>query len=316
VGHPDRICGSDTTHNSGTGRLTALARLVAAQHGVISRAQLRGCGFDDTWIKRSIGSGYLIRVHRGVYAFGHRQLKPEGHWLAAVLTYGDGTVLSHLTAAAHWGLLQSSASRIDVTVPKPREPEARPRIRLHRAHLHQADCLLHERIPITSPSRTLLDLADVVSPSRVRQAFEQSQRLRLFDLDRMHSLIARSPGRRGLKVIGKLLAEGQDDPPELRSGLEREFLDVVRAAGLPLPVTNVVVEGLTVDAHWPRHGLVVELDSYGYHGSRAKFEDDHERTEHLQRAGLDVRRFTRRRVHEQPGVVIATIREALAARRG
>jgi very-short-patch-repair endonuclease len=293
--------------------LTALARLVSAQHGVLSRAQLRGLGFGDTWIKRRIASGHLIRIYRGVYAVGHAQLTRQGHWMAAVLAGGQGALLSHLSAAAHWGLLHTASSRIDITVPSPKRRQAQAGLRIHRARLDESDCLLHKRIPVTSPSRTLLDLADVVPPNRVREAYEQSERLGRFDLATMHSLIARSPGRRGLKVLRRLLAESQDDPPELRSGVEREFLELIRAAGLPLPATNVVVEGLTVDAYWPRHGLVVELDTYGYHGSRAKFEDDRERTEHLQRAGLDCRRFTGRRVRQQPAAVVATVRKALAS---
>ena len=139
-----------------------------------------------------------------------------------------------------------------------------------------------------------------------------SQRIGLFDRRTLTALLDRSPGRRGLKPIRGLLAEARDDPPELRSGLERDFLGLIRAAGLPLPATNVVVEGVLVDCYWPRHGLVVELDGYAYHRSREAFERDHARTELLQDAGIEVRRFTDRRIDDQPGEVVASVRAALA----
>jgi very-short-patch-repair endonuclease len=269
-------------------------------------------GFTPKAIEHWIQVGYFNPVYPGVYAVGHPDLSRHGHFMAAVLACGDGALLSHVTAAVHWGLLRSAASRIDITVPSPRRVRAQHPIRIHRAGLHHDDYRLHEHIPVTGPARTLIDLADVVPANRIREAYEQSQRVGLFDRAELTALIARTNGRRGLKVIGRLLAEATDDPPELRSRLEREFLDLLRAAGIPLPATNVVVEGLVVDAYWPEHGLVVELDGYGYHHSREAFERDHERDEILANAGLAVRRFTHSRLHNHPESVMETMRTALA----
>ena len=308
---PWSIRGSMATHRSTKGRLDALAGLVAAQHGVVSRAQLLSLGFDGSWIKRRLASGYLIRIYRGVYAIGRGDLRREGHFMAAVLACGEGAALSHLAAMAHWGLLASAASKIDVTIPRRRRVGSGPRLRVHRARLSPGDITRFRRIPTTTVERTLLDLADVVSSDRVREAFEQAQSRHLLDVDSMRALLARSPGRRGLAVVGGLVEDAADEPPELRSRAERELLDLIRAAGLPLPVTNAVVDGITVDAFWPRHGLVVEVDGYAYHRSRRQFETDHERTELLQRAGLAVMRFTARRIREHRGEVAAAIRVAL-----
>jgi len=83
--------------------------------------------------------------------------------LAAVLAGGDGAVLSHVSAAAHWDLLSTSAVLIDVTAPVTRA--GRPGIRLHRARsLDARDTTRHEGIPITTVPRTLLDLAATVQP--------------------------------------------------------------------------------------------------------------------------------------------------------
>jgi hypothetical protein len=92
-----------------------LAQLAGAQWGVVSRGQLRALGFGRGAIERRLSVGRLHVVHRGVYAVGHRALRVEGRWLAAVLACGDGAVLSHRSAAAHWGLLASQQAVVDVT---------------------------------------------------------------------------------------------------------------------------------------------------------------------------------------------------------
>lgn len=312
---PTRIQGAYTSRNVPSGALRRLAEVATRQHGVVSLEQLRWLGFNKSWIDRRIAAGYLIRVQRSVYAVGHARLSREGYWMAAVLTYGEGTLLSHLSAAAHCGLLRTSAAKIDVSLASHRDVRARKGIRTHHSRLHPSDIGRKDSIPVTSPMRTLLDLADVVAPPRVREAFEQSQRMGLFDRRAVDAVIERSPGRRGLKVVGELIAEGQDTPPDLRSPREQEFLDLIRAAGLPIPQTNVVVEGILVDAYWPEHGLVVELDSYGYHRSKAKFEQDRKNTEQLQNAGLAVRRFSTDRLKEKPNAIVQAVRAELTRRR-
>jgi hypothetical protein len=268
-------------------------------------------GFAKSTITRRVAAGRLFRVFRGVYAVGHPRLSRRGSWMAAVLTYGSGALLSHRSAAALWGLLPPSDGRIDVTVERGARREGRLGVRLHRARLHPDDRSVRDAIPLTSPARTLVDLADVARPSTVRRAFEEAERLRIFDLHALSALLRRSRGRRGLRVLGELLAEGQDSPPTVRSQLERDFRDLIRSAGLPMPAMNVMVAGFEVDALWPQQGLVVELDGYDYHRSRLAFERDRERDERLQLTGLRVVRFTARRLRDDPGAVLRTIRRLL-----
>jgi len=186
--------------------------------------------------------------------------------MAAALAYGQGALVSHRSAAALWGLLPPADGRVDVTVDKGARRTGRAGVRLHRARLHPDDRSLRDAIPLTSPARTLLDLADVARPSTVRRAFEGAERLRIFDLRALKALLRRSRGRRGLRVLGELLAEGSDSPPTVRSQLERDFRDLIRSAGLPMPIANAVVAGIEVDALWPGQRLVVELDGYDYTG--------------------------------------------------
>ena len=170
---------------------------------------------------------------------------------------------------------------------------------------------MEDGIPVTTVARTLLDLAEVVAPSDLARAVEASERLRLFDLGAVEDVIARSPGRRGLRALGSALAAYRP-PPVTRTELERRLVCLCRDAGLDVPEMNVLVEGLEVDALWRDRRLVVELDS-SYHATTAAFERDRIRDATLQLAGYRVIRFTYRRVLDEPEAVVHTIRRLLGA---
>jgi very-short-patch-repair endonuclease len=300
----------------GAALIARLARLAAAQGGVVSRGQLLELGFTNAAIGRMVARGHLIRVRPGVYAVGHDRLSAQGRWMAAVLSCGDGALLSHLSAAAHWNLLQTNSGLIHVSLPSHRDVRVRQGLRIHRSHLHPADRASHHRIPLTSPHRTLLDLAETVPLDRLREALEQSIRTGMFDRRKLDAVVRRGRGRHGLKPLRIVLAETSDDPPDLRSRAEHRLRQLILEAGLPIPHYNTVVEGLVVDVHWPQHGLVVEIDGYSFHRSRDAFERDHVRTERLQRAGLAVLRFTARRILGPGNDVVGAIRRALGAGAG
>jgi predicted transcriptional regulator of viral defense system len=135
-----------------------VAELAGRQWGVVSLAHLRAAGLSYDAVRSRVRAGRLHRLHHGVYAVGHTVLKREGRWLAAVLACGDGAVLSHRSAAAHWGLLRSEATRTDVTTPARRAANATIRPHISR-FLIARDTTTHQDIPITSVPRTLLDLA-------------------------------------------------------------------------------------------------------------------------------------------------------------
>jgi very-short-patch-repair endonuclease len=86
-----------------------------------------------------------------------------------------------------------------------------------------------------------------------------------------------------------------------------------RRQGLRLPQVNVLVEGKLVDFYWPRERLIVEADSYGYHGDRPAFERDHQATVALQVAGYRVLRTTYRMLRDNPDPLLRLVRESLAA---
>lgn len=289
--HPDRI-------------LAALAR---RQHGVVSREQLLLFGFTPRMIQRLIESGHLHPVHRGVYAVGHRALTREAIWSAAVLAGGLDAALSHDNAGAHLSFIEEPRG-IHVTAPNLRR---RTGITVHRARLHPADRVIHNGIPLTSPARTLLDLAATLPPRPFKRAYEEADRLGLVKEGEIRRLLARSNGHPGITPLTAHLDETFAPAPTKRE-LEKRFLEVVTEAGLPRPSVNVRVEGHLVDAHWAEARLVVELDGRTFHRTDAKVERDYATSAELKLAGYEVLRFTWKQVTREPDLVLALLRRFLA----
>jgi predicted transcriptional regulator of viral defense system len=238
-----------------------VAEVAAAQYGVVSFAQVRAVGLGRGAVEKAVRGERLIRLHTGVYAVGHRVLRVEGHRLAAVLACGDRAVLSHRSAAAHWGLLPTARAVVDVTTPRTRRRV--PGIDLHRSRsLDARDTTTHQGIPITTVSRTLLDLAATIHASRLETALAQAERLQLYDLRAITDVLQRANGHRGKATLAQATA---GEPKLTRSELEQRFLALVRKAGLPEPLSNHVLADLDhqrheVDFYFPTENLVVETD--------------------------------------------------------
>jgi predicted transcriptional regulator of viral defense system len=271
-----------------------VAELAARQWGVVCIAQLQALGLRKDAVQRRVKAGRLHRVHHGVYAVGHTVLRPEGRRLAAVLACGEGAVLSHRSAAAHWGLLTTSAARIDVTVPRAARA-GNAELRLHRSRsLIACDTTTHQGIPITSVARTLLDLAATVRPDRLERALAQAEHLELYDHTAITELLARANGHRGRKALTEATAL---EPKLTRSEWEVRMLRLVRAAALPEPLVNLPFDvpdygECRPDFHWPLHRLIVETDGWRTHRTRAAFESDRAKDAALTAAGYRVVRFT------------------------
>jgi very-short-patch-repair endonuclease len=279
-----------------------MGALATRQHGVVARWQLN---LSRSALQSRVNTGRLHRIHRGVYAVGHRKLTREGLWMAAVLAYGPGAVLSHRSAAALWGLWSGSA-HVDVTVRAARR--SRKTIRVHCGDLHPEDVTIRENISVTSVARTILDLAAPLgTEDRLTRLIEAADRFERFDLGALERAIARRPGCAGVGRLRAVLSDYRP-PQDTRSGLERDFLSLIRASKLPEPRLNILVAGHLVDAAWSHAGLVVELDSRGYHTSPRAFEEDRIRDADLQRVGYRVLRVTRKRLDNEPQRVLEDVR--------
>lgn len=287
-------------------------RFARRQHGAVSHWQLIALGVSASAIDRRVADGRLRRIHRGVYAVG--ELDRRGRWMAAVLACGEGALLSHRDAAMLWNLRETNRRAIDATAPGARR-RSRPRITVHGAALHPDDRAEVDGIPVTSVSRTLLDLAEVVPPTQLRRAYEAAERHRHLDVDALNDVIARSNGRRGLAALLALLEYDPAPARDSKSDLESALLDLVREVGLPLPQLNVLVDGYLVDAHWPAARLVVELQSYEHHAHRQAFDRDYAKLGRLTLAGYQVLPLTYRQLKQERDWVVASLRALLRAAR-
>lgn len=277
---------------------------------MVSRDQLLDAGVPPTTIGDRVRSGRLIRLHRGVYAVGHARLRREGRWLAAVLAVGPGAVLSHRDAAGLHGLRPANHPRADVMTT--RQPRAIEGIAIHRTRsLDAHDITIVSGIPTTTVARTLLDLAGTVPHDHLTRAIREAERQRTFDLRAVQAAMARTRGRtgRGHRALKQAIAEcAAFERHHTRSPLEDAFLRLVRSNRLPLPSTNVLVEGFEVDAVWRAQRVAVELDGWTDHQTRRAFEKDRERDAALTAAGWRVVRFTYRQLTRRPDLVISTLR--------
>ena len=283
----------------------AIAALAERQHGVLTRAQLSELGLGAGAIDHRVRLGRLRAVHRGVYRIG--LLSSDGRRMAAVLACGPSAVLSHLAAAALFGIRQSD--RIEVTT---RASRRGPRhVSVHRSPLRDDERTTHRGIPTTTVPRTLLDLSAVVRPDQLRSSLRQAEQLRLTDPLSLIDLVERYPRRPGLAAIRALLAETTIGVRVIRSELEERFQAFLLNAGLPLPQTNQLVEGFEVDCVWPEQRLVVELDGRAAHDTFHAFEQDRIRDRVLAAAGWHVIRVTWRQLHEEPELLEADLRALL-----
>lgn len=291
-----------------------LAELATRQHGVVSIRQLTGpLGYSRDAVTRAVRSGRLHRLYRGVFAVGHTRLSRHGECLAAVLSCGAGSLLSHYSAAWLWGLAKVAPAPIHVTAENWRKP--RSSLRLHQSRtVTTEDRALREGIPVTAVPRTLLDLAGAVRFDWLEKMIERAEEKRLFDLGPVESLLDRNRGHHGWGRLRQAIALYQP-VPFTRSGFERRFLEAVLETGLPRPAINYVEAGFELDVYWPEQRFAVELDVYGTHGTRAAFERDRLRQEDLKLVGIELTRVTDVRFDREPEAVLERVARLLAQRR-
>jgi very-short-patch-repair endonuclease len=298
----------------GKRRSRVLADLAKRQHGVVARRQLLDLGFSSSGIDRAIEAARLHAIHRGVYAVGHRALKREGRWMAAVLAVGPGAVLSHRSAAALWGILGDSG-RIEVTAPT--EHRRRAGLRIHHANLPSDEISVEDGIPLTTVARTLFDLAAVVPRYRVEKAINEAEYRRYTDRVPLAALIGRYPRHRGVRALREILADGRLGDGRTRSELEDRFTAFLRERKLPRPQVNVPVAlgdlRIEADCLWPAERVIVECDGRAAHERSRTFESDRSRDRRLQVAGWRPVRVTWHQLDHEPDALEADLRSLLRA---
>ena len=294
----------------------AVLALADRQHGVVALWQLLARGMAERTVGTWVSSGRLQRIHQGVFVVGHRALRREGHYLAAVLACGPGAVLSHRSAAALLDLRSSATTRIDVTVPG-RVGRSRAGIRVHSGdRLVDDEVTSLSGIPCTAAARTILDLAAVLNRRGLEQLVERAERIEIFDLFQVSRLVVRHRGRRGVARLRAVLSEWDEDVMRCRSESEILFLKEIVACGIDRPIVNGQI-GLRamspeVDFHWPQHRFIVEIDSVAFHDNPLARKRDAERDAALAEAGWEVLRLRWTDVTEEALRSVQAVRRRLA----
>ena len=293
-----------------------VAGIAAGRHGIVTRRQVLELGMSASMFNRWRVAGHLHPLHRGVASVvPPSMLSREGWWLAAVLACGDGAALSHAAAGQlQWILPREERWALHVSVPR-RSDRHPPGIVVHRPRsLPVTDLRTYLRIPTTTPTRSIWDLASALTPLRLRRAFEKAERRNELNRPRLAALLAESPTKKGAGAIRSLLDSRRLPYAETRSRLEDLLNRICSEHGLPLPAVNVPALGYEVDFLWADARFVVEADG-GDHLTPTQRDRDNDRDIALGRAGYLVRRYSSPAMADEESVaaeVLAILRERLA----
>lgn len=297
-----------------------VAELATIQGGVVSLDQLRDEGVTRQAAAGRAKANQLHRVHRGVYAVGHRSVSRTTLLRAALLACGEGAVVSHGTAAAFHGLWDKWPHLIDVTVPNQAGRKI-DGVRCRRCRYPEPEEIeTREGVVCTTLARTLVDLAGMVSLATLRRIVGRAAIRKKLDLQAVDLAIHNARGRRGLRALELALAPYRTvdgEPPDVRSDFETLVLPQLLDLDLPRPGCNVGlhVEGerLIVDFLWERERVIVETDGRETHETPVAFQSDRRRDQVLVAAGYRVVRVTWDQIHGEREAVLRRISRALLA---
>lgn len=294
------------------GATEAIRALAEAQHGVVSTRQLLDLGIDEDMVRSRQVGGLLIPLYQGVFALGHRRLSREGRWMGAVLACGPGAVLSHFSAGHLWHLCGSYGP---VEVLRRSGGATHEGVRLHQTRrLEPYEVTVEKAIPVVSMERALLDMAGRVDSKRLERMLVQGYKSGRLSWPTLGRVLARRRGRKGAGRLRRIASEVDPAVLETRSVTEIDFLALWRRTEMHLPLVNVLVEGHLVDFLWPKEKVIVEADSWGFHGDPSSFERDYETDVDLIAAGYDVHHATYKMLSRDPDPFLANVRRALLTR--
>lgn len=283
--------------------------LAARQHGVVSRKQLLEVGVRARQVEVRVRRRRLRPLHRGVYLVGPLEVA-RARPMGALLCCGGSAVLGHQSAGELWQIRQAAdQAPVDVITP-PGDRRRRPGVRIHRMALQHDEITELDAIQVTTPARTLYDLARIIPRRDLEQALAEALARRLTDSRAIEAMAKRYGHRPAARRLMALL--GSDAPPALtRSAAEETLLALIRRAQLPDPEVNVRVHGYEVDLYWREERLVIEVDGFAFHGSRRSFEADRRRDATLAAAGMRVMRITWRQLEHERDALLVRLTRAL-----
>lgn len=280
-----------------------VARLLARQEGVVARWQLLAAGWSADAIRHFAGG--TRSLGHGVYLTGHARVTQEQRWWAAAVS-APATALAGESAAAAWAMWRGN-SRFEVVV---RHGSGGPRrigrVLITRSNTLAGDVTRLRGMPITTPERTIADLARERSAKATAKLVREAVRLRRTSMARLHDYLAGCPGRRGTARLRVYVRRFAHLPFErCRSDAEACGLEVLDAARLTIPGVNEEIAGEEADFSWPGCQLIIEIDGPDFHSFA---EEDARKTRTWRAAGWTVRRLPSDRVFDAPAELVELAR--------
>jgi len=318
-GPPGAVPGGGGGHRgggAGPGSELECLRLAARQHGLVRRDQVLALGLKPSALRWRLRRGRWTAVRPSVYRIEGTPLTWHQELKAACLWAARGAAVSHRAAAALWGLARFRRGRVEVSVT--RDVRLADSATVHRVGaLPAKDLESIDGLPVTSPTRTLIDLCATEDRSTIEASVDECLRRKLTSLDKLAAALDRSRGQRGTGFLRELVDRYQGGEAPAESELEAKLLEVIDDAGLPRPVKqrSVTVRGRLrrLDFSYRDQRLILEVDGYAYHSDPVAFEKDRERRNALTVRGWKVLNFTWRALHERPDEILTDLFRILAA---
>ncbi len=291
--------------------------LAGRQYGLLSRAQALALGASDDLIKQRLGAGRWIRMSPGVYGLpGWPDSWRRTLWLAH-LDVGAASVVSHEAAAAVHGLTLFPPGPVVLTVVH--GDHERPGWTVRQStDLRRDDTVRVAGLPVTTPARTLFDLAAVASAPRLERALDDAHVSGVCRVEEVRSIYEalRRPGKRGMRVLGRILGARGDGYVPPASVLERRLLKVLRDGGLPEPTRQFPLPWRTegegrVDVAYPAERVLIEADGRRWHTRMDHMANDRRRDREALNRGWRPYRFVWEEITRRPDLVRATVEDAL-----
>lgn len=296
--------------------------MAVGQHRVVTLAQLLAAGVSSSGVSRRTKRGRLHRLHRGVYLVGS-VVQPWTREKAATLAAGSHATVSHTSALPLLGLggaapttisirdLRDAAAPVHVSTANGNRGR-QPGLHLHRLRdLRATDRTVRFGIPVTSPARTILDVAGLLGATDLERLVARAEREGVVDRKTLATLLRRFHGRPGTPALREIL-ESAGGPTLTRSEAEDRFRQLVRDARFPVPRVNVRVGAYELDFFWPQEKFAIEIDGFRHHSTRPRFEGDRRKDSWLLARGITVLRLSWRQITEDRVATAVEVGQAMA----
>jgi len=268
------------------------------QHGAVSWKQLERLGVTRSQVNGRVQSGEWVRELPGVWRLSWAEPTPINRVWCASLWGAPEAFVSHRTAAWLWELDDLELERVELSSPLQLRANVSWLLPHRVASIPRQMQRTRKGVAVTSPARTLMDLAAVVDEETLQRAVEHAFRRQLASIGELRRVLRWMParGKAGTGTMARLLERGIWNV-DTQSELERQALAMFRGFGLPRPKCQyMVLEGDrslgTVDFAWPRAKVIVEAEGFQFHSGREAWERDIARYNALVLHGWKVVRLT------------------------